>query len=265
MLRLSVSELSTYRWTFEEDVLHYSAYGYNAIGIWRPKLRVYGEEKGIELIRECGLGISSLQFVGGFTGNDGRSFREALHDGFDAIQLAADVGAETVILLSGGRGGHTRNHSQRLLRTALQELSEAAQAVGVQIAMEPMHIGCALETSFINTVPQCLDLIAEINNPHLGITFDCYHLGQDSNMISWLDSIVPFVRLVQLGDAKHAPMGEQNRCMLGEGNLPLRDIVATFQAGGYQGYYEIEMVGQGVEHLQYEQLLGRAHEVAAAL
>ena len=264
MLRLSVSELSTFRWSFEEDVLHYHAAGFDAIGIWRPKLMDYGEEKGLELLSEHGLSISSLQWIGGFTGSDGRSYRESLHDGLDAVQLAADMGAPTVTVLSGGRGGHTKSHANRVLRTALKELSEAAQAVGVKLAVEPMHIGCAFEWSFVNTIPQCLDLISAIDSPNLGITFDCYHLAQDANTMDWLDSIIPFVGLVQLGDAKHAPMGEQNRCLLGEGVVPLQSIVERFQQQGYDGFYEIEIVGQEVEHLQYEQILGAAKDTAIA-
>ena len=264
MLRLSVSELSTFRWSFEEDVLHYHEAGFEAIGIWLPKLADYGEEKGAELIKEHGLEISSLQWIGGFTGSDGRSYREALHNGLDTIQLAADIGAKTVVALSGGRGGHTKGHANRLLRNAIRDLAEAAQAVGVQLAIEPMHVGCAFDCSFLNTVPQVLDLITAIDNPNLGMTFDCYHLAQDPNTMAWLESIVPYVRLVQLGDAKHAPMGEQNRCLLGHGIVPLADIVRTFQKGGFNGHYEIEIVGQEVEHLQYEQILGEAKEVAFA-
>lgn len=264
MLRLSVNELSTYRWTFEEDVLHYHQAGFEAIGIWRPKLADYGEEKGAELIHEHGLEISSLHWAGGFTGSDGRSYRESLHDGLDAIQLAADIGAKTVAVISGGRGGHTSGHANRLVRTALKELSEAAQAVNVQLAIEPMHIGCAFDWSIVNTIPQCLDLITAIDNPNLGITFDCYHLAQDETTMAWLDSIVKYVRLVQLGDAKHAPLGEQNRCLLGHGHVPLPDIVSKFQDAGYDGFYEIEIVGQEVEHLNYEQILGEAKQFAVA-
>lgn len=264
MLRLSVCELSTYRWTFEEDVLQYHAAGYEAIGIWRPKLMEYGEEKGVELLAEHGLEISSMQWVGGFTGNDGRSYREALHDGLDAIQLAADIGAKTVVALSGGRGGHTAKHAFRLFRTAMKELSEAAQAVGVQVAVEPMHLGCAFDHSFLTTVHECLDLIDAVDNPHLGLAFDCYHLAQDANTMLWLENIVPYVRLVQLGDAKSAPMGQQNRCQLGHGLVPLPEIVKTFQAGGYAGFYEIEILGQDVEHMDYEQIIGEAKQATTA-
>ncbi|MCA9193860.1 MAG: sugar phosphate isomerase/epimerase [Planctomycetales bacterium] len=263
MLRLSINELSTFRWSFEEDVLHYHQSGFEAIGVWLPKLSEYGEEKGAELIREHGLKISSLQWAGGFTGSDGRSFRQSMHDSLDTIQLAADLGAETVVVIAGGRGGHTRNHASRILRLALRELSEAAQAVGVELALEPMHIGCSLEWSFLNTIPQCLDIIANIARPNLGIVFDCYHLAQDPSILSWLDSIVPYVKLVQLGDAKHSPVGQQNRCLLGEGHIPLSSIVHTFQSHGYNGFYELELIGQEVENLKYEQILGHTKKVAA--
>lgn len=260
--QLSVSELSTYRWTFEEDVLHYHQAGFKAIGIWQPKLSEYGEEKGAELLREHGLEISSLQWIGGFTGSDGRTYRESLLDALDTIQLAADIGAKTVVVIAGGRGGHTTNHANRILRSALKVLAEAAQAVGVHLAVEPMHIGCGNNWSFLNTIPQCLDVIAAIGNPNLGIVFDCYHLAQDLDALPWLESIIPLVRLVQLGDAKNAPMGEQNRCLLGHGRVPLSAIVSLFQASGYRGFYEIEIVGREVEHLQYEQIIGQARQVA---
>jgi sugar phosphate isomerase/epimerase len=262
MLRLAVNELSTFRWSFEEDVLNYAAEGFEAIGIWRPKLAEYGEEKAVELLREHGLKISSLQWIGGFTGSDGRSYRDSFHDALDTIQLAADIHAETVVVLSGGRCGHTRNHAMRLLRGALKHLSEAAEAVGVQLAIEPMHIGCGSQWSFLNTVPQCLDLIGETASPNLGLVFDCYHLAQELFDHDWLHAITPFVRLVQLGDAKHAPMGEQNRCLLGQGRLPLQQIMSVFQDAGYKGYFGLEMVGEDVEHLAYASILGHARKQA---
>ena len=260
--RLSVSELSTYRWNFEEDVLHYHQAGFKAIGIWQPKLNDYGEEKGCELLSEHNLEISSLQWIGGFTGADGRSFRECILDGLDTIQLAADIGARTVVVIAGGRGGHTVNHAHRIVRQALKVLAEAAQAVGVHLALEPMHIGCSNQWSILNTIPHCLEMISAVGNPNLGIVFDSYHLAQDLNVLPWLETIMPFVRLVQLGDAKHAPLGEQNRCLLGHGCVPLSTIVSLFEAGGYSGYYEIEIVGREVEHLRYEQILGQAQETA---
>lgn len=256
--RLAVSELSTYRWSFEEDVLQYRSRGFDAIGVWRAKLSDYGEEKAVELLREKSLKVSSLQWAGGFTGSDGRSFREAMYDGFDAIELAAMLGAETLVVLTGSRCGHTKSHAKRLIKTALRELAEAASSCNIQLALEPMHCGCAYEWTFLTDIPQTLDIVASIGAKNLGIVFDSYHMAQDRNIIEWLPSIVPMIRLVQLGDAKGAPIGEQNRCLLGHGFVPLTEIVQTMESNGYQGYYEIELLGEEIEHLDYCSVLDDA-------
>ena len=52
MLRMSMNELSTYSWTFEEDVRRYAESGYEAMGVWRSKLNDFGDLQGAELLRE---------------------------------------------------------------------------------------------------------------------------------------------------------------------------------------------------------------------
>ena len=60
MPRLSINEVTTYRWSFEEDVQNYRNAGIDGIAVWRQKLSDYGESKGAELLRESGLTVSSL-------------------------------------------------------------------------------------------------------------------------------------------------------------------------------------------------------------
>ena len=78
MVRFCMNEMTTYRWSFEEDVQHYSAAGIGGISVWRQKLSDYGEEKGIELLREFRLDVASVLWAGGFTGSDGRSYKESI-------------------------------------------------------------------------------------------------------------------------------------------------------------------------------------------
>lgn len=263
--RLSFAEVSTYRWTFEEDVVRYKTHGFDSMGIWRMKLADYGEAKGADFLQENGMRVSSLNWAGGFTGHDGRSFRDAMHDALDAIEAASLLQAESLIILAGSRSGHTRNHAKRLLTQALKELSEAAQAVGIHLAVEPMHIGCSQDFTFLSTIPDTLDVIAKIAAPNLGIVFDTYHLGQDPNVLELLPQIAPQVRLVQLGDSKSAPAGEQNRCLLGEGTLPNEEIIRILEECGYRGSYEVELVGEDVEHYGYERLLSHSRDYLSKL
>ena len=71
--------------------------------------------------------------------------------------------------------------------------------------------------------------------------------------------------IVQLGDARRPPDGEQNRCRLGEGIVPLAEITAALKAAGYDGYYDVELLGEEIETDDYRSLLEHAKEAFATL
>ena len=67
MAKLSVSETTTFRWSFEEDVARYAAARIPAIGVWRHKLSDCGLPAALALLRRAGLKVSHLSWAGGFT------------------------------------------------------------------------------------------------------------------------------------------------------------------------------------------------------
>jgi sugar phosphate isomerase/epimerase len=89
MTLLSMNEITTFRWSFEEDVENYLQAGYRAIGVWRHKLTDCEEARAIDLLDRSGLRVSNLLWAGGFTGSDGRSLAESIDDAADALRLAA--------------------------------------------------------------------------------------------------------------------------------------------------------------------------------
>ena len=50
MTLLSMNELTTYRWSLEQDVENYLQAGYRAIGLWRQKLSDWDEDEAIALV-----------------------------------------------------------------------------------------------------------------------------------------------------------------------------------------------------------------------
>lgn len=265
MARLSMNETTTFRWSFEEDVANYAAAGIPAIGVWRQKLSDWGEAKGAELLRAHGLKISHLFWAGGFTGSDGRSFRQSLDDAADALRTAAILEAGCLVVYSGARAGHTHNHARRLFRDALMELAPIAAKLGVVLAVEPMHPGCAAEFTFLTSIGDVMELFAAVDNPQVKMVFDTYHLGQDRSVLDEIPHIAPHVAIVQLGDARQPPHGEQNRCRLGDGIVPLGEIVAALTEAGYDGYYDIEILGEEIEARDYHGLLEHAKQAYSKL
>jgi len=258
MAGLSMNELTTFRWSFEEDVYHYRSVGIDAIGVWRQKLSDFGEDKGIELLSESGLAVSALLWAGGFTGSDGLSYRDSLEDAREAIALAGDLRAGCLIVYSGARGGHTRNHARRLFRSALQELAPLAGEHGVCLAIEPMHADCSSDWTFLTGFEDTLELMHSVDSPHIRLAFDAYHLAQDDAILERLPELVPYLALVQLGDARRPPEGEQNRCRLGEGFVPLRQIAQILQTAGYDGYYDVELLGEDLDNRDYAELIAHS-------
>ena len=260
MNTLAISQLSTLRWTFDEDVHAYANRGFKGIGIYRPKLEDFGLERAIDLLAEASLGVTSLSWAGGFTGSDGRAFEDAVLDAVAAVQDAANLRAETLIVLAGGRNNHIRNHARRTLCDALNEVAQVAEDLGVRISIEPIHPGCGNEWSFVNDLQSTLEIIEAVNSPQLGLVLDTYHVGMDEEVVRWLPDVIPYLHVVQLGDARHSPLGEMNRCLLGDGCVPLRSILGTLRDCDYQGPFEVELIGEDVETLSYEELLDHAKD-----
>jgi len=255
MNTLAINQLSSLRWTFEEDAAAYSARGFGGIGIYRPKLEDFGIDRAVELLAETGLTATSLSWAGGFTGSDGLAFAESLDDAAEAVGQCAILNARTLVVLAGGRNNHIRNHARRTLCKALSELSPHAEEHGVRLSIEPFHPGCGDEWSFVSDLQSTLNIVESVGSPALGITLDTYHVGLDPDVLGWLPTIIPHLHLVQLGDARHSPMGEMNRCLLGQGNVPLRDILAALVEHGYGGPIEVELIGEDVEPIDYATIL----------
>lgn len=253
--RLSMSEVTTFRWSLEEDVKYYQAAGFESIGVWRQKLSDYGEEEGIDLLAASGLEVSNLLWAGGFTGSDGRSFQEAVDDGCHAIRLAGATSAGCLVLYPGGRNHHTFRHAERLFRLALDSLLSLAEAADVILAIEPMHPACAREWTFLTDIESTIALIESIGSDHLKLVFDTYHFGHDLALLSNLREIVPHIALVQLGDRNVPHCSDRQRCTLGTGIVPLRTVLTELQRTGYTGDFDIELAGSGFGPDQYERLL----------
>lgn len=262
---LSMSELTTFRWSFEEDVAHFKRAGYEAVGVWRQKLTEFGEEKGIDLLEESGLRVSNLLWCGGFTGSDGRSFRDGLEDARDAIQTAARMRAGCLVVYTGARGGHTHNHARRLLKEALKELLPQAAEQGMTLALEPMHAEVTSECTFLNDLTDAVSLIETLGHPRLKLAFHTYHMGLCPAWKTNLAAVAPHIALVHLGDGHPPREGEQVRTKLGDGVVPLAEIIAALGSAGFDGYYDVELIGTEVEPGGYLDLLEHSREAFTKL
>jgi len=264
-IRVAASQLMSPRTSFEDDVIAVRQEGYEGIGLFRDKLLEFGVEKAIEMLDEFGLSVSSLQWAGGFTGDEVQSYESCVADAIQLIEAAAALRAGCLVVHSGSRAGHTRPHSWRLFNEAMRRLLPHAERLGVVLGIEPMDPAAGQRWSIAESVPDLLTWVEELDSPHVKLVFDNYHICRNPDWPLWLERHRSRICLIHLADAKDPPSDEQNRCLLGTGNLPLESFLEKLGAIGYDGYLELELFGQELEGQPFHEILAHSRSVVRSM
>ena len=260
--RVSVCQFSTFRWSFNEDVVRYATHGFDSIGVWRRKIEDFGTVAAIDLLYEKKMSVSSVHWAGGFTG-DGQTFSDAIEDAIESIQLASQINAGCLIIHPGSRNGHTTTHANRLFRSALGTLVPIASDYGVKLALEPMVNKQASAWTFMERFRDSIEIMNMFPAENLGWVFDTYHFGFDADLFDRLDQIVDRLELVQLADRnlliestpKTRQGNDSHRLHLGTGQVPIEAWLSKLQRLGYSGGYELEVHGSMVDGIDYHSML----------
>ncbi len=265
MFRISISEFSTNRWSFFQDVLQASKREFDGIGVWRKKTDEVGLDEASDFLHEMQMPVSSVSWAGGFTGGEGQSYVAAIDDALEAIDFARMVHADCLIVHPGSLNNHTDSHAMRLIRGALETLVPVASDHGVRIALEPRFGQTSMNWTFIKKFSQTIDLLNEFAPEHVGLVLDLYHLGSHSEVFGQLETLRERIALVQLGDRRKDVWNEDNRIVPGQGVLPLGKWLNRLAQVGYEGFLELELYGHDVESMPYGQLLDDAKASTEAL
>ena len=260
MRQISVSQFTTYHWTFEEDLLRYQTLGYDSIGIWRRKIDDFGHRNAIDMLYDSSLTVSSLNWAGGFTGSDGRSYIDAIDDAVDAISLASKLNAETLIVHPGARNNHTNTHAFRLLESALAQLTPVAEDYGVKLSIELIPGFVESPWTFVHSFSQIDQLLNSFASEQLGLVLDLYHAGLNQPTLDRLEQFADRINLVQLSDRIDSAIVEENRLLPGQGSVDLAAWITKLDALNYTGPIELEVHGVGVEGIDYFERLDLSYD-----
>lgn len=240
-IRYSVSQITTCRSSFADDIANWQTAGLTSIGLWRRKFDMCGESEAVQLIRDSGLDVTTVSFAGGFTGSQGVEFQEAMDDAWQALFTAAAVGARTVIIAPGSRGRYTDKHEARVVVKALRELSVGAAEMGIGLAVLPMAEQFAHRWTTLHSLDAAWDLVHRIDRDNVGIVFDTFHFGDDARSLDQLERFSSAIRVVQLSDRGALPANSYDRCLPGEGTLPLSRVMGVLNETGFDGDIDIQV------------------------
>ncbi|MEV0734485.1 sugar phosphate isomerase/epimerase family protein [Streptomyces sp. NPDC050549] len=226
--------------------------GVPGVGLWREPVQSYGLEATAKLVRDAGLAVTTLCRGGFLTALDPAERARALDDNRKAVDEAATLGTDTLVLVSGGlpAGSKDLHGARERIADALGELGSYAEERGVRLAIEPLHPMFASDRCVVSTLTQALDLAERFPAQQVGVTVDTYHIWWDDQAPAQIARAGAGGRIhtFQLADwTTPLPEGVLNgRGQIGDGAIDMREWKSCVEAAGYTGPIEVELFNDGL-------------------
>ncbi|MEU1008463.1 sugar phosphate isomerase/epimerase family protein [Streptomyces sp. NPDC005890] len=240
--------------------------GIGQVGLWREPVQAYGLEATAKLVRDAGLTVTTLCRGGFLTATDPAERAAALADNHAAVDEAAALGTDTLVLVSGGlpRGSKDLHGARERIADALAVLAPYAAERGVRLAIEPLHPMYAADRCVVSTLAQALDLAERFPAHQVGVTVDTYHVWWDDQAPAQIARAGAAGRIhaFQLADWT-TPLPEgvlTGRGQIGDGSIDMREWKGYVEAAGYTGPIEVELFNEDLWAQDGREVLARTAE-----
>src|SRR5262249_45940311 len=241
---LSINQMPGKAWSLEQLIEGCARAGMSAISPWRDIVQACGLERAAKLIRAHGMTVTGLCRGGMFPAADAASRRAALDDNRRAVDEAAAIGAQCLVLVVGGLPQRSRDldGARVQVREALHALLPYARRARVPLALEPLHPVYAADRACVNTLAQANDLCDELGDG-AGVAVDTYHVWWDPNLEREIARAGEKILAYHVNDWL-LPTTDLllDRGMMGDGVIDLRAIRTMVEAAGYRGHCEVEVL-----------------------
>lgn len=242
--RLCIHSITTKPWRISEAVSEYARAGVGGITVWRD---AFSELSPAELRRyatDAGLSVVSLCRGGFFAAAETARRRRAIEDNLRAIDEAAALGAPHIVMVCGADPEIPLSESRMHIVEGFQAISDHAAKSGVKLAVEPLHPMYADTRSAINTLGQANDMCDIINEPHIGVAVDVYHLWWDPELESEIARTAQADRLFAFHVCDwRSPTRDMlnDRGLPGDGCIRIPTIREWVERTGFNGFIEVEV------------------------
>ncbi|SCF90335.1 sugar phosphate isomerase/epimerase [Streptomyces sp. Ncost-T10-10d] len=250
--RLSINQETIKQWSLPELAEGCAKAGIDKVGLWRAPVQEYGIERTARLLADSGLSVTSLCRGGFFTAIDPAERARALDDNRAALDEAAGLSTDTLVLVSGGlpAGSKDLHGARERIADALGELAPYAAERGVRLAIEPLHPMFASDRCVVSTLSQALDIAERFPAEQVGVVVDTYHIWWDDQAAAQIARAGAGGRIhsFQLADwITPLPAGVLlGRGQLGDGAVDFRAFRTLVEATGFDGPIEVEIFNEAL-------------------
>jgi sugar phosphate isomerase/epimerase len=252
--RISLSAISTFQWSLDEDLAFYERAGITAIGASLAKLEAAGIDAGARRLHDAGLRVTNLIGIGPFHLDDPTQWEGQRDRVRRAVDAAEAVDAECMILTTGPAGQLTWEAAADALEEALTPVIADAHARGIPFGLEHTN-SLRVDVGFVHTLADVVDLARRLG---IGVCVETNACWAERGLAGTIESGVETFRIVQVSDFAIGTLSTPNRLVPGDGDIPLERILGQVLAAGYGGSFDLELIGPRIDDEGYEAACSRA-------
>jgi sugar phosphate isomerase/epimerase len=262
--RLSVNSVSSFLQPLSADIELWRDLGVDHVALVLPKIEEIGWDAARDAVRAAGLRVSTIF---------GPTYRRLDADRslgwwgadqqgtVDTIEFAASIGAASVYVCSGGAPSFTWDEAADAFCEMVAPAVARSAEVGVPLLIEPTN-PLRSDISFVFWQRDAIDLARRAGTKvMLDLQSSWYERGLEEVVRKNID----LVGLTQISDYVIGTTQTGDRVVPGDGDIPLDRLVAMVIDAGFQGSFDIEVMGPKVEEEGYRAALGRAVERVSEL
>jgi sugar phosphate isomerase/epimerase len=254
--RLSINQYTVRNWTIPQLLEGCAAAEIPYVALWRDKLAETGLDETRKLLGDTGIKVSSLCRGGFFPAATVEQQTRSLEENRRAVDEAAAVGADVLVLVCGGMVNHDLDRSREMVVRGVDRLLPYAEKVGVKLGIEPLHPMFAADRSVIVSLHQANAIVEMFKSSCLGVVIDVYHVWWDPTVYSEIERASEHIFGFHVNDwIVPVPDLLNGRGLMGDGVIAIRRLRETVTKAGYHGPIEVEIFNEELWRLPGSEFL----------
>jgi sugar phosphate isomerase/epimerase len=232
--RVCVSGISSWNQSLADDLLMYDELGVHTIGV---ALRKIEGETDVELVRASGIEVANVIGVG-YAG---------LSHAFD---IANRLGAPAAVFTTGPANGL----DWEAAATRFAQNLRPSLPPPVRLCLEHTN-SLRVDVSFVHTLRDAIDLAERLD---IHVCMEINACWAERDLQRTIAHNIDRIGLVQVSDFATGTLSTPNRLVPGDGDIPLSRIVGWVLDAGYDGMFDLELIGPAIEAEGYASAIARS-------
>jgi sugar phosphate isomerase/epimerase len=259
---ISVSAVSTWNWSLDEDLAFYEREGIQNVGIAFRKLEADGDVMAaVRRVNDAGLRVTNLLVPGPFELDHPERWHEQRERADLMMDAALDLRPEVVVFTTGPAGRLPWERAADALEEVMHGMILEATRESLPIAFEHTH-ALRADVGFVHSLRDAIELAWRLG---AGVCMEVNACWAERNLGGTIAAGVDAISLVQVSDFAIGTHTTPDRLVPGDGDIPLGRIVGQLRDAGYEGAFDIEIIGPRIEEEGYESAIARSVDHVTSL